>query len=261
MTRTAETKTAPGTLEIKADVKQGIVTAYASVFGNRDSYGDRVMPGAFTKTLMESSRRVRVLRDHSPYIIVGTPQTMEQDSTGLLTVTKMSGTGMGQEMLTLLAEGAVNELSIGFNTIQSTENDLGGRDLTELKLFEYSFVVWAANDLAQVVSVKDAAELDGMLHRLDTLIRLDFKAGRTLSAANLKRVQAALKELQDLLTDAGEEGAATGTPDATTSASKGSSEPQDALVLQASLTDLKAEIQRQKIVAELRAFGRTLLTA
>jgi phage head maturation protease len=36
------------------DTKQGIVTGYYSVFGNIDSDGDMIMPGAFLKTISEN---------------------------------------------------------------------------------------------------------------------------------------------------------------------------------------------------------------
>src|SRR4051794_34202657 len=49
------TKSCP--VEVKADVSQeaedGTFEAIVSVFGNVDSYGDRVMPGAFTDSLAE----------------------------------------------------------------------------------------------------------------------------------------------------------------------------------------------------------------
>jgi phage head maturation protease len=36
-----------------SDTKQGVVSGYFAVFGNRDLDGDIIEPGAFTKTVME----------------------------------------------------------------------------------------------------------------------------------------------------------------------------------------------------------------
>lgn len=247
--------------EIKADASQGIVTAYASVFGNQDSHNDRVMPGAYTKTLAENSRRVRVLRDHNPSLIVGVPQHMEQDSTGLLTVTKMSKTPLGQEMLILLSEGAYNELSVGFTTVKAADNDLGGRDLQEIKLFEYSFALWAANDLAQVTSVKHAADLEHEIKRWETIAMLDLKAGRVLSKENAQRIVGALKALQDVISAAGLDEAAKSTSPGTT-AEAISAEP---LTHSPLLTALHSETKRIQasarhaaLLTDLRRIGASL---
>jgi phage head maturation protease len=35
------------------DLKQGIVSGYFAVFGNKDLDGDIIAPGAFTKTIQE----------------------------------------------------------------------------------------------------------------------------------------------------------------------------------------------------------------
>src|SRR5436189_273896 len=45
-------KSAPVTLELKAK-SNGEIEGYGSVFGNEDSYGDVVEPGAFAKSLRE----------------------------------------------------------------------------------------------------------------------------------------------------------------------------------------------------------------
>jgi hypothetical protein len=41
------------------DVKTGTVTGYFSIFGNVDSDGDMIMPGAFKRTLENNYRRIK----------------------------------------------------------------------------------------------------------------------------------------------------------------------------------------------------------
>lgn len=247
-------------IEIKADAAEGIVTAYASVFSNTDSYGDRMIPGAFTKTLSENARRVRVLRDHDPRLVVGTPQHMEQDRQGLLTVTKMSGTPLGREMLTLLQEGAYNELSVGFNTVKSIDNDAKGRDLLEVRLFEYSYVLWGANDLAQVTEVKTAADLEREIKKWEAIAALDLKAGKVLSKDNAQRIINALKNLQDVISAAGLEEAAAGTSEDTTAQKSSTEPPRHSLLtaLQLEAKRLDSEGKKSSLLTDLRQFSTHL---
>ena len=50
---------------LDADDKSGIVKGYGSVFGNKDSDGDIITKGAYTKTIKENGDRVRYLYQHN----------------------------------------------------------------------------------------------------------------------------------------------------------------------------------------------------
>ena len=85
--------TKSATIEVKAGpddgLKEGQFTAYASVFGNKDSYGDVVMPGAFSKTLadwLKSGDMIPLLFGHNmsdPDYNIGGVFAAEEDSVGL----------------------------------------------------------------------------------------------------------------------------------------------------------------------------------
>src|SRR5688572_11889888 len=47
------------------DEAQGIVEHFVAIMGNVDEGSDRIMPGAFTKSIRERSLRVKVLDQHS----------------------------------------------------------------------------------------------------------------------------------------------------------------------------------------------------
>jgi uncharacterized protein len=133
------------------------IEGYASVFGNVDSYGDRVMPGAFLKSLKENASRVKVAYQHDVWDgLVGKPLEIREDSFGLFTKSYISKTAKGDELLTLAKDGVIDEMSIGYNLVPGKfyENEFGGLDLHEVKLREYSFVTWGANSLAKVTAVK-----------------------------------------------------------------------------------------------------------
>ena len=55
----------------------------------------------------------------------------------------------------MAAEGIINEFSVGFVPVQKEENEKGGYDITEIKLYEVSMVTVAANDEAVVTEVKE----------------------------------------------------------------------------------------------------------
>lgn len=147
--------------EVKAvNAKDRIIEGYAAVFGNVDSYGDRIMPGAFAKTLSESASRVKVLWMHDRWEPIGKPVEMREDATGLFTRSYISKTPEGDKALTLAEDGVVDEMSIGYRLVAKKyqDNDWGGLDLFEVALVEYSFVTFASNPLARVSAVKTILE-------------------------------------------------------------------------------------------------------
>lgn len=189
--------------EFKVNTNSREVEAYASIFDNVDAGKDRVRAGAFKKTLMEDSQRkhsrIKALRDHNPYKPVGKPKAISEDSTGLLTVTPISKTTDGNDLMELINDGVISELSIGYNTVKDQYNaDEGVRDLLELKLWEYSFVTWGMNDLAQVQGVKS---FDDLWNYIDIVFEAQkaVKAGRVLSAKNRGLVKQAIEALEALL--------------------------------------------------------------
>lgn len=175
------------------DSKQGVFTGYASVFGNLDSYRDVMERGAFTKTLNEFSHRVKALWQHDPMQPIGRPTVMREDDRGLYVEAKVSQTSLGKDALILLEDGVINEMSIGYTPVKDVWDREGNvRRLTEVKLWEFSLVTWAANDLALIAGVKSLDELDGSF---DDLVR-ELKAGRMFSAANLSKMTTLLGTLE-----------------------------------------------------------------
>lgn len=188
-----------GAFELKdLDEKTGQFKGYASVFGNVDSYRDVLELGAFRKTLQEHGHRVKVLWQHDPYTPIGRPVKMEEDDRGLYVEAKVSETTAGRDALILLRDGVINELSIGYSAVKEAwDADAKVRRLTEVKLWEFSPVTWAANDLALIAGVKNLDDLDPALLVAEQLIR-DVKAGRVLSEKNLSLVRNAIEALQAL---------------------------------------------------------------
>lgn len=266
------------TKSVSIDVKaqaEGVIEAYAATFNGVDSYGDTIRPGAFLKTIAErgpgGSKKIRVLQNHDfSQLPIGTAQSLNEDSYGLLTVTKMSQTQAGRDVYTLAQEGAINELSIGYTPIKfsyADEKTAGyARELLENKLWEYSLLtLMPADERAVITGIKSAEDLERAIRQAKAIaeVNLSAKAGRTLSGQNAKRVLAALKELQDLLAEAGiDEAVSDDTPaDDATPAEKNSAEPRTHSPLLIALSQkaqaLEREAKDSTVLSELRRFGAT----
>jgi HK97 family phage prohead protease len=169
---------------------------YASVFRNVDSYRDVIEPGAFTKTIQEN-KRIKVLWQHDPYMPIGKPTVLQEDNHGLYVKAKISETEEGKRAMILMRDGVIDELSIGFNTIKDAwDNEQQVRRIQEVKLWEFSPVTFAANDMATITGVKNHGhDVERLLFNLNQ----ELKAGKVLSEKNTGLVKSAIDALQALL--------------------------------------------------------------
>lgn len=172
---------------------------YAGVFRNKDSYGDVIEPGAFSKTIKENANRIKVLWQHDPWSPIGKPLHMEEDNHGLYVKAQVSQTSLGKDVITLLRDGVITEMSIGYSTIKDEwDNEQQVRKLKELKLWEFSPVTFAANDQAIITGVKNLDDLNPLLMRAQWLTN-ELKAGRVLSDKNRKLVEGTMASLEEAI--------------------------------------------------------------
>lgn len=155
-------------LEIKSLTEEGTFEGYASVFGNVDSYGDIIDPGAFSKSLARHAKaktKPLLLWQHNPSTPLGTWESLAEDNKGLRGVGKLlAGVRAADEALILLRGGAVQGLSIGYRVLKyRMEGEI--RHLSELELMEVSIVSFPANGKARVDGVKSEG-MDEFVRRL-----------------------------------------------------------------------------------------------
>jgi len=146
--------------ETKVDMDERIIEGYASTFGNVDLIRDVVEKGAFKKTLKERFPKNLIKFRINHAWPIGIPTEIQEDSTGLLTVSRVSKTPTGDEALVLAADGVMDRMSIGYDVVRDTwdrVNDI--RHLKELKLYEYSMTDLAVNELAIINGVKALADI------------------------------------------------------------------------------------------------------
>ncbi|MEQ8656185.1 MAG: HK97 family phage prohead protease [Hyphomicrobiales bacterium] len=136
---------------------------YASLFDVADLSGDRVLIGAFHRSLRTRGvSGIRMLWNHDPAEPIGVWTAIHEDSRGLrvegrLTpnVTRSSG------VAALMRDGAVDGLSIGFHTIRADRSKTAkaatgqiatgkGRRLIEVDLWEISLVAFPMQPGARV---------------------------------------------------------------------------------------------------------------
>ena len=152
----------------------GTFEGYAAVFGNVDSGGDVIEPGAFREYVRTKDGKVRILRGHNPNVPIGVGETM-QDSNGLHIRGKLLiGNPMADDTYELMCGGVMDALSIGYDILPggATYLNSGVRKLTGLKLYEVSVVTFGMNELARVEAVKAATLLSAQHPRdLEELLR------------------------------------------------------------------------------------------
>lgn len=177
------------------DNAKGIVVAYAAVYNNQDDDGDISMPGSLTKTVKDHFKRIRVLKDHNPTIMLGVPLNIDTaDAYGLKTETQFNmKKDLAKDMFTdimLMKDNGLNaELSIGYGkTIRDTKDVRKIKEYTFLG--EYSFLTsWAANSLATVQGIKSVKEHYGIIELIKKSYDLPY------SDTRLRKIETLLKSL------------------------------------------------------------------
>jgi len=182
------------------DEEQGIFSGYAAVFGNVDTGGDVIEPGAFTKTIAEGLDRVKILSQHNDYDLpIGKPLDLREDAHGLYIKGKISDTATGKDVKTLLKDRVLNEMSIGYDPVTfDYDKEDGVRHLREIKLWEVSIVIWGMNDQAVITGYK-AAEAAGRATQMAGGVAADLKEGRKISTVRLKSLKEACTTMESAI--------------------------------------------------------------
>lgn len=155
------------------DEETGIIKGYASVFGNKDSYGDVVQPTAFTNLAQKGIKSVKMLWQHNMKEPIGVWQSYRVDSTGLYLEGKISNVVQrGKEAIDLIKLGAIDGLSIGYYTLKETWDNVSKTlYLDEVDLIETSIVTMPANTLARISEIKSKSDRIDAIKTVENLLR------------------------------------------------------------------------------------------
>lgn len=194
-------------------------SGYGAVFGNVDSYGDVLAPGAFAESLREAKGSgiwpamllqhgggIGSAEDMTP---IGIWTAMEEDSHGLKVEGKLADTQRGRDLYTLMKmqpRSAINGLSIGYTPVEwatRTKPEEPRRTLKRVRLWEVSPVTFPANPKARVTDVKSAApsEIERTVRDALGLTRSEAKAFMAEGFAGLLRLRDAGEDDRDNLAE------------------------------------------------------------
>lgn len=144
-------------MEFKADAEARTVEGWASTFGNTDSYGDVIAPGAFMDSL--KAKMPKMLWQHDSAQPIGVWTSAQETAQGLYVTGTLADTTLGNDVYKLAQMGAIDSMSIGFSIEQySYDTNSTTRTIQKVDLWEVSLVTFPANDLAKITGVKSKPE-------------------------------------------------------------------------------------------------------
>ena len=186
-------------LEVKdVDTKQGIVSGYFSAFGNVDSDGDIMMPGAFKRSIQdwgpEGKGRIKHLLNHDPSKPLGKIQVLKEDNYGLYYESKIGSHALGADYVKMIESGLIAEHSIGFKTLREQKANEGNQ-IHEVMLFEgSSLTAWGANEATPLLGMKNMGtieQLQDQIKSFEKFIRNSDVTDETIDLCMLKVKQLA----------------------------------------------------------------------
>ena len=150
----------------KDNLTAGQFTGYASVFGNVDSVGDKIIKGAFVKSLKEfgdGGAGIPCYWCHEtsdPEMNLGTTLEATEDEHGLFVKVQLDlDNPKAAYAYKLLKEQRVRQMSFAYQ-VTDRENKKDCFEITGCKIFEASIVPVGANQATSIESVKALQEED-----------------------------------------------------------------------------------------------------
>jgi HK97 family phage prohead protease len=183
-----------------ADMKQGIVSGYFAVFGNKDLDGDVIEPGAFTKTIMErgpqGKQLIKYLLDHDKNKVVAKITNLYEDNKGLRYEAKIGSHAAGQDFQKMIESELINQHSFGFRTIKEQfDQEAKANLIKEVMMYEGSAVQFlGANPETTFIDLKSEADAFEYLSRLEKFVKTSDATDETL-----EKLENQLKSLLEFL--------------------------------------------------------------
>ena len=147
---------------------------------------------------------MKILFMHNEYELpLGKPLELREDAKGLFIKGKISDTQKGRDILILMRDRVLNEMSIGYDPIDfdidvDTEKGESIRHLHKVRLWEVSIVTWGMNDLARIDEVKSMTQ---QAESLTDILKNEMREGK-MSRSRLKALSpfiAVVRELADII--------------------------------------------------------------
>ena len=176
-----------------SDSNPHVFEGYASVFGKVDSYGDMIMPGAYTETLKPENRNGRAIKMRWNHYgeVIGKWLDMREDAVGLWVKGELTPNhSVASDVAASLLHKAVDGLSIGYSIMENDVTFEGVvRQLNKINLVEISVVEEPADTFARINNVKSALADAKTLKDVETFLRDACKFSRTDATALVSHVK------------------------------------------------------------------------
>lgn len=151
-------------LTIKSVSETGEFEGYGSVFGNKDSHSDIIVPGAYQKSLTAWAAKGRLpalLWQHDMGEPIGVYTEMREDDVGLFVKGRLliDDDPLARRAYAHMKAGSLTGLSIGY-VLEDYDYDPQKEAwmLKEIDLWEVSLVTFPSNDDARIADVKSLLE-------------------------------------------------------------------------------------------------------
>lgn len=184
------------TMLLKAD-EAGTISGFFSTYEKTpDSYGDIILPGAFTKTIekrKESGHPFPLCFNHDFDKVIGVVDSVEEKENGPYIEAHFLDTAQAQDVREMVKSGAIYQFSFAYDVIKARkpteEEEKAGvfNVLEEVEVFEISVVTVPANQNAIVTDVKAFVE--------------EVKSGRRNSKKDADAIREAIALLKGVLED------------------------------------------------------------
>jgi phage head maturation protease len=171
---------------------------------------------AFDKTIAErgpnGTKEIWLMADHGYSLTSALSKFKElyREGQKIVGVAEYRDTALWRDTVWPLYDaGDINQHSVGFRTIQSTDRKDGVREITEAALWEGSAVLWGANPWTPTLGITKSAikpeQIEAECKRFDLLIK-SIKAGKfdeddSLLLLELKRLQQFTIDLSKISTE------------------------------------------------------------
>jgi HK97 family phage prohead protease len=150
-------------LEVRADddghFVRGIVAPYNVPADIGGEYVETLEPGLFKKSIAQRGDRIGLKEQHgTDRFDIGRSSSWEETSDGLVGTFRLAGTDRAREALTLIREGFLDGLSVGFRPLRNRVTDEGGRRhvaRVDAALDHVGLVHSPAYDGARVLEARD----------------------------------------------------------------------------------------------------------
>lgn len=175
-----------------SDTKQGIVSGYFAIFGNKDLDGDIIDQGAFTKTIQERFPKglIKMLLDHDKTKVIAKITSLTEDAKGLKYEAKIGTHAIGQDFQKMVESGLVNQHSFAFSVPKDKQHFDEIRKaniIKEVILYEGSAVQFlGANPETTFIDLKSENDAIEYFFKLEKFIRTSDASDETLIKLEIK---------------------------------------------------------------------------